>query len=157
MRFLILMPGKLRAGPTATLIADYADRCRKLGSSVELGFVREQPERKGSSREVDLDREAAALLDRVPAGWTVVALDEHGEQPSSTKLAARIGRWRDEGVGGVALLIGSARGIGRLAVERAQFRWSLSRLTLPHELAAVVAVEQVYRALMILAGRTYHR
>jgi 23S rRNA (pseudouridine1915-N3)-methyltransferase len=86
----------------------------------------------------------------------VVALDERGEQRSTLEL----GRWLEERRGSgqdLAFIIGGPDGLAEEVLARAQWRWSLSRLTLPHALARVVLAEQVYRAAMLLAGHPYHR
>jgi 23S rRNA (pseudouridine1915-N3)-methyltransferase len=61
------------------------------------------------------------------------------------------------GAAGVALVIGGADGLPSELVERARVRWSLGRLTLPHRLARLVVLEQLYRALSIVRGEPYHR
>ena len=98
-------------------------------------------------------RRLAALL---PPGCLVVALTRGGEAWSSAELARRLGRWRDEGRD-VALLIGGATGLDDALAEKATHRWGLGPLTLPHELARVVVLEQCYRATTILAGQKYHK
>jgi len=159
VRFHILLPGKLRQAPCRDLFEDYAARSRAFGATVSFESVRQQADRGASPAEEAeaLSREAAALLARVPPGARVVALDERGDQPTSRELATRLARWREAGAGDVAFLIGSARGLGEEALAKASWRLSLSRLTLPHELAAALLAEQLYRALSILAGHPYHR
>lgn len=159
MRFVLLLPGKLRGAPIRALLDEYAKRCRPFGAQIEFDTVRQQPDRSGSEREVAeaLDREAEALLARVPKGARVVALDERGELATSRGLAARIGEWRDAGAPALAFFIGSARGLAPRALAAADWRLSLSRLTLPHELVVPVLAEQLYRSLTILAGHPYHR
>ena len=98
-------------------------------------------------------RRLAALL---PPGCLLVALTRGGEAWSSAELARRLGRWRDEGRD-VALLIGGATGLDDALAEKATHRWGLGPLTLPHELARVVVLEQCYRATTILAGQKYHK
>lgn len=98
-----------------------------------------------------------ALAARVPARFRMVALDERGREPTSVELADRLGAWMGSGVPGVALLIGGAAGIPAELLARADEKIALSRLTLPHRLARLVLVEQLYRALSILRGEPYHR
>jgi 23S rRNA (pseudouridine1915-N3)-methyltransferase len=102
-------------------------------------------------------RDAAAQWVRARAlGGPIVALDERGTEVDSPGLAAWLARWRDDGVRAVAFLVGDAH--GHAAADRASATrvLSLSRLTLPHRLAHVVLVEQLYRAATILAGHPYH-
>lgn len=103
----------------------------------------------------DRARESAELLERSDGCFRVV-LDEHGKQLGSRELAAKLDQWR-QAARPVALIIGGAAGHDKLLLDSADFLWSLGMLTLQHELALVVALEQLYRAQTILAGHPYHR
>ena len=96
------------------------------------------------------------MLAAIPRGARVVALDERGAQWRSTELAQRIGEWQDSWRE-VALLIGGPDGHAPAVQSRADERWSLSTLTLPHGLARVLVAEQLYRAWSLRAGHPYHR
>jgi 23S rRNA (pseudouridine1915-N3)-methyltransferase len=86
----------------------------------------------------------------------VVALDERGDQLTSLELAKRLSVWQARGQD-LALLVGGAEGLAPSVMERAQERLALSRLTLPHRLARLVLLEQLYRAATILRGEPYHK
>lgn len=91
------------------------------------------------------------------ARWIWVALDEDGKQFSSTELAQQIQTWKDDpGVGGIRFLIGGPYGLNAQIRSLCKQKWSLSKGTLPSELAWMVAIEQVYRSLSILAHSPYH-
>jgi 23S rRNA (pseudouridine1915-N3)-methyltransferase len=107
---------------------------------------------KNGARET----ESAALLER-SRGLFRIALDERGDQVASLALSQRIARLEQDRVKGVALLIGGAEGHTEELRREADWLWSLSKLTLQHELALVVALEQIYRAYSIKAGLPYHR
>lgn len=100
--------------------------------------------------------ESAALLTR-SEGLHRIILDERGEQVTSMALSQRISALEQGRVKGVALLIGGAEGHAASLRQRADWLWSLSKLTLQHELALVMAMEQLYRAYTIKAGLPYHR
>lgn len=100
---------------------------------------------------------ASELERRLPPRAEVWALDERGRELSSTELAEELRRRMSSGAQGIALLIGGADGLPPPLTARAQVRWSLGRLTLPHRLARLVVVEQLYRALSIVRGEPYHR
>jgi 23S rRNA (pseudouridine1915-N3)-methyltransferase len=102
------------------------------------------------------ERDAAALLERVPPGSRLVALTRHGSAWSSRDLAQRLEQWR-AGARGLAFAIGGSHGLGTRVLERADAQWSLGPLTLPHELARVVVLEQLYRAFTMLEGHPYHK
>jgi 23S rRNA (pseudouridine1915-N3)-methyltransferase len=87
----------------------------------------------------------------------VWALDERGRQLSSAELAAMLATRMRSGPRGVTFLVGGADGLPAPVVDRADIRWSLGRLTLPHRLARLILVEQLYRALSIVRGEPYHR
>jgi 23S rRNA (pseudouridine1915-N3)-methyltransferase len=97
-----------------------------------------------------LDRQTG----RTPA--YLVLLDSRGRELSSEEFAERIGRVRDDGIQRLVFAIGPADGWTAGARQQANLLLSLGRMTLPHQLAGVVLVEQVYRALTILAGHPYH-
>ena len=103
------------------------------------------------------ESESAQLLER-SEGLLRVVLDERGEELTSRDLAGRISAWEQQpGVKGVALLIGGADGHTPELRAAADWRWSLSRLTLQHEMALLLVLEQIYRAYSIKAGTPYHR
>jgi 23S rRNA (pseudouridine1915-N3)-methyltransferase len=100
--------------------------------------------------------EAKRLEAKIAAGSTVVALTRDGAGWSSRDLAAQLDRWLIASRP-VALVIGGSNGLDPSLLARAQSRWSLGPLTLPHELARVVVLEQLYRAFTILRGEPYHK
>jgi len=85
-----------------------------------------------------------------------VALDSRGKQLSSEELAGFIGQHQDRGTQVMVFAIGPADGFSEATLEAAQYRLSMGKVTLAHELALVVLAEQVYRALTILKGHPYH-
>ena len=85
-----------------------------------------------------------------------MALTRGGDGWSSPELARQMARWRTESRP-MAFVIGGAEGLENEFVNRADSRWSLGALTLPHELARVIVLEQLYRGFTILAGTPYHK
>jgi 23S rRNA (pseudouridine1915-N3)-methyltransferase len=102
-------------------------------------------------------KDASGFDKKLPPGHLVWALDERGKQLSSDELAGELKRHMNAGTKGLAFLIGGADGLPQAVIDRAHFRWSLSRLTLPHRLARLILVEQLYRAVSITRGEPYHR
>ncbi|HEX8311917.1 MAG TPA: 23S rRNA (pseudouridine(1915)-N(3))-methyltransferase RlmH [Chthoniobacteraceae bacterium] len=100
--------------------------------------------------------ESAGLAERSQGSFRIV-LDERGEHPTSRELARKLDQWEQRSVKEAALIIGGADGHTRELRDSADWLWSLSHLTLQHELALVVALEQIYRAYSIKAGLPYHR
>lgn len=141
MRLRILCVGKLKQPGLEALVEDYQRRARAL-LPIELVTL----------------RSATQLRERVEAGdaGARVVLDERGEQITSETLAAWLSDWRERGVRQIDFLIGDAHGFDEHDRRAADRVLALSRLTLPHRLAQVLLVEQLYRAGTILAGHPYH-
>lgn len=152
MTTTFLAVGKLR--PAFREACDlYVARLRRYGEVVERE-VREAP--AGQSPAEQRRTEGKRLLERVPDRSLVVALDREGTAWTSEALAQAVGRWRDQSRP-VTLVIGGSTGLDAAVLSRADHRWSFGPLTLPHELARVVAMEQWYRAHTILRGEPYHK
>jgi 23S rRNA (pseudouridine1915-N3)-methyltransferase len=100
--------------------------------------------------------EGERLLAAVPPGAHVVALLEKGKPWSTQELAAKLDGWMQRGAP-VVLLIGGPDGLSAECIARANERWSLSNLTLPHGLVRVVVAEALYRAWSLLENHPYHR
>jgi 23S rRNA (pseudouridine1915-N3)-methyltransferase len=153
VKLRLLAIGRDRSGLFAPAVEEYLGR---LARTLKLELVELPEARKQAGTPQARDEEGATLLARVKPGERLVALDERGDQPTSVELAGRLARWQARGQD-VALIIGGADGLSPAVLERAQERLSLSRLTLPHRLARVVLVEQLYRAVTILRGEPYHK
>jgi 23S rRNA (pseudouridine1915-N3)-methyltransferase len=114
--------------------------------------------RRGKSAALPrlLEQEGRLMLAAVPKGARVVALDETGRALTTADLAKRLQHWMASG-GPVALLIGGPDGLAPACLDRADEKWSVSPLTLPHGLARIVVAEAVYRAWSLLEHHPYHR
>ena len=112
--------------------------------------------RAGASAEVLREREGASLLKGVAERDHCVALDVKGKAWSTEELAQKLEDWMMQGQP-LSLLIGGPDGLSPACLKRANQRWSLSALTLPHPLVRVVLAEQLYRAWTITVGHPYHR
>lgn len=109
---------------------------------------------RGARRQAE---EAAALRRGLPEGAWIVALERSGRQLGSEQLARALTRRRERHGGAIAFVVGSDLGLSAEFSKAADCRLSLGPLTLPHELARLVLVEQLYRALAIERGIKYHR
>jgi 23S rRNA (pseudouridine1915-N3)-methyltransferase len=141
MQLRVLCVGKLKQAGLEALVDDYCRRARTL-LPIELFAV----------RDLEALRERAQPSKLGPR----VVLDERGEQITTETLAAWLAGWRERGVRQVDFLIGDAHGFSDDDRKSAERVLALSRLTLPHRLAQVLLVEQLYRAGTILAGHPYH-
>jgi 23S rRNA (pseudouridine1915-N3)-methyltransferase len=104
-----------------------------------------------------MQREGELLLQAVPAGATLVALDRRGKVLDSEAFAARLGTWRDNSVSDLAFLIGGADGHTEQLLQKSALVLSFGTMTWPHMLARGMLAEQIYRAQQLLAGHPYHR
>jgi 23S rRNA (pseudouridine1915-N3)-methyltransferase len=100
--------------------------------------------------------EGEKMLRAIPDGAQVIAFDERGETLDTAAWARALETWQREGRD-LALLIGGPDGLAPACLARAQRRWSLSKLTLPHALVRVMVLEQLYRAWTVTQGHPYHR
>ena len=133
MKIRSLVVGRPRDSEAAALHDRYASRLRRLGATYETAWVAEvRPGGKFSDRHVR-ERESRLLAEQ---------------------LARRLGGWvRRE----TTFVVGGPLGLDRAILDRADWVWSLSPLTFPHELVRVILVEQLYRALTLLRGLPYHK
>lgn len=140
MKIVLVVSGKIKDRDLRSVADDYLSRLRRYVRCDEV--------------EVKSD---AALAKAVPDGALRVALEVDGEQLPSTVFARRLEGWLSRGKGEVAFVIGGAEGIPEELSKRAEHRLSLSPMTLPHRLARVVLLEQLYRAFTIIRGEPYAR
>lgn len=154
MKLTLLSVGdKLPAWANAA-VAEYLKR---MPREARVELVEIKPEKRaGQSADSIKAIEATRLLDKLPAGARLLALDEHGREVTTRELADLMARWMAEGRD-VALVIGGADGLAASLLDRAEAKLSLSRLTLPHALARVLLAEQLYRAISLLNNHPYHR
>jgi 23S rRNA (pseudouridine1915-N3)-methyltransferase len=141
MQLRILCVGKLKQPGLEALVDDYRKRSQPL-LPIELLALRDL----GQLRERTQPSKAGPR----------VVVDERGEQVTTSVLSTWLADWRDRGVRSVDFLIGDAHGFNDDDRKAADRVLALSRLTLPHRLAQVLLVEQLYRAGTILAGHPYH-
>ena len=136
--------------------AGYEEYARRLPNDCRLELRALSPRSRAGDATSRKRDEARVLLGAVPDKARVIALDERGRAWSTKELAGQLSRWQDDGRD-VALLVGGADGLGAECLERAEQRWSLSPLTLPHMLVRVLVAEQIYRAHALNRGHPYHR
>ncbi|HET7557842.1 MAG TPA: 23S rRNA (pseudouridine(1915)-N(3))-methyltransferase RlmH [Rhodanobacteraceae bacterium] len=129
---------------------------KRLGRELPLELIEIRPPARGRDLKRAMAEEGEALLAAVPRDAHVVALDGRGSTWSSEQLAEQLKRWRMDGRD-LAFLIGGADGHADPVLQRADQRWSLGPLTLPHMLVRLLVAEQLYRAATIVAGHPYHR
>ena len=146
--------GKLKKDHWAAAQRDYLNRLRRY-TSISLEEVRDHYG-KGTADSVALLKEGEALLDVSSACTYRIALVVDGELMDSLHFASTFRHWI-EIYGNVAFLIGGPIGLSQDTISACHYQLSLSKLTLPHELARVLLLEQLYRAASIINKHTYHK
>jgi 23S rRNA (pseudouridine1915-N3)-methyltransferase len=142
-------------GWAAEASEDYAKRLRRY-FPVDIIEVPEEDINRRSREEV-LSREADRVLKRVPAEAYIVSLDRQKGKPlSSERLAAKLEELGVSGRSHVALAIGGPLGLSARVLKSSRELWSFGEITLPHALARIVLLEQIYRAVKIQRGEKYH-
>ena len=154
MKITILAVGRLKERHFRDAAQEYLKRLTPY-ATVEVVEVPDRDVTRDEARA--LAEEGAALLRAIPEGAHVVALDVTGAGRTSEEFAA----WLEEGMvagrSNVVFVVGGAAGLAPDVVARAGERLSLGPMTLPHQLARVVLLEQIYRAFRIIRGEPYHR
>ena len=154
MRLRLIWVGKTRNEQLRTLVDEYLQR---LGRFVRCEVTELRESKAGNERAV-LEEEGARIIGALRADALTALLDVEGRQQwSSPELAVQIEDWQARGVREVAFVIGGHLGVAQAVKERANVRWSLSRLTLTHEMSRVVLAEQLYRAFTIIRGLPYQK
>lgn len=147
MKIRIVWPGRIRKAYYRAAVDDYAERIRQM-LPLEIIETREEPARdKERRRRI---KSESALLEKQRKAAVTVVLDSDGKHLSSQEFAA----WIEKQPSGIDFLLGGPEG---LEITNPALKLSLGRMTLPHELARVVLLEQIYRALTILRRIPYHK
>jgi 23S rRNA (pseudouridine1915-N3)-methyltransferase len=155
MRFKIIAVGTRMPSWVEEGYQDYAKRLPR-DFSVEAVELPLGPRGKGSSVAKAIAKEGEAMLAAIPKGDRVIALDVQGKPWSTEQLADKLSGWSMEG-SHYSILIGGPDGLAPECLARADAKWSLSALTLPHPLVRIVLIEQLYRAWSILNRHPYHK
>ncbi len=134
---------------------DYAKRLPS-DCALELREIKPEPRTSGKTPAQMMQAEARRIESALPAGAYIIALDEHGRDLTTMKLAAELEKWRFGGRD-VVFLIGGPDGLDGELKRRCDSLIRLSSLTLPHPMVRVVLSEQLYRAWAITTNHPYHR
>jgi 23S rRNA (pseudouridine1915-N3)-methyltransferase len=124
-------------------------------ASVDIIEIKPDKRASGKNSSVVQEAEAARILEAVGRDLLVV-LDERGQEVTTHQLAQRMETWLSSGRD-IALVIGGADGLDPTLKQKADWLWSLSKLTLPHGMVRVVLTEQLYRAWTVIQNHPYHR
>jgi 23S rRNA (pseudouridine1915-N3)-methyltransferase len=151
----LIAVGKLRGSIWLPALTEYSQRLQHY-AKFDLVEVRDVVG-KGLPEAAALAEEGKAIAQTLESNDYLVVLDRAGKSINSEQLAQLLRQQIDAGIRKMDFTIGGPVGLDTKIIERANLRLSLSAMTLPHELARVVLLEQLYRAFTILRGEPYHK
>ncbi len=158
MRLLLVSVGRTKPGPERDLTERYLKRAaaagRGFGLAVEQREIDESRARRPQDRKLEEAKAIRAVLGGAPR---LIACDQAGKSLTSAEFAADLGKSRDRGVPLVGLVLGGPDGLDPEFRAAADFVLAFGAMTWPHQLARIMAAEQIYRAVTILFGHPYHR
>lgn len=158
MNMALVCMGRLKEKYWRDAAAEYEKRLTRFGrwETIELADLPEPANSSPAIEEQIRRKEGEAILAKIREGDLVVCLCIDGQQMDSVRLSRRLTELSDTGRR-VVFVIGGSLGLSDAVVARAQLRLSFSPMTFPHQLARVMLLEQVYRAMKIAAGERYHK
>jgi 23S rRNA (pseudouridine1915-N3)-methyltransferase len=159
MRIVVAAVGRLKQGPERELAERYCKRARDAGrqaglDAVDVVEIKESRARAAARRVLE---ESIAIANIIPERSAIVLLDERGESMSSGAFAGRLQGWRTQNKAAVVFIVGGADGLAPNLREKASLAIAFGQATWPHQLVRIMLLEQLYRAITILAGHPYHR
>ena len=155
MRIRVVTVGRLKERFYRDACDEYLKRLGRYAALSVVEVADRDHESLGDSRA--LAEEGIDILKRIPERDRVILLDREGVPTSSERLAERLAEWGVSGESDVTFVLGGSVGVSPEVVARADERISFGPLTLPHNLARVVLLEQLYRAFRINRGEPYHK
>ncbi|MFW6005375.1 MAG: 23S rRNA (pseudouridine(1915)-N(3))-methyltransferase RlmH [Desulfonatronovibrionaceae bacterium] len=148
----MIQVGRMHKSFHAQAFDFYLDSVRRY---ISLDLIRVKDAKAEQTRQ-RLDREADRIIQNIRTTDMVIVLDQTGKSLKSVDLAQKLTQWLEDPSGIPCFVLGGAYGLGTQVKSRARMTLALGPMTLPHELAAVVFMEQLYRALTIIRGHPYH-
>ena len=156
LNIVIIAVGKLKERFWADACAEYLKRLRPYAHVAVEEIPDLDPARVGGEAAAR-EGEGKAILDRIPSRAHVIALAIDGKQRTSEQLATHLDELALDGRSNLAFIVGGSTGLDAAVMARADEALSFGLITLPHNLARVVLLEQIYRAFRILRGEPYHK
>lgn len=159
MRIVVAAVGRLKQGPERELAARYHKLATTAGRAAGIsGFdVVEIRESRASDPARRMIEESIAIANVIPDDAVMVILDARGESVSSPSFAGHLQDWRADNKAAVAFIVGGHDGLAPSLRDKAALAIAFGAATWPHQLARIMLMEQIYRAITILSGHPYHR
>jgi 23S rRNA (pseudouridine1915-N3)-methyltransferase len=156
VRLTLISVGKNAESFVRDACEDYAARIRRY-IDLTLTVVPEERIAAPGKKEFILRQEGRRIRGKIPPSALRVILDEKGKSFTSEELARQIEKWSDSGLRELVFILGGAYGMEENLKREAEFRLSLSSMTLTHGMARMVLLEQVYRAFTLIRKEPYHK
>lgn len=159
LNITIIAIGKLKEQYLRDASAEYQKR---LSASCKLNIVELNPEKLSdnpSAKEIEnaLNNEAKKIMEKIPKGAKVYSMCIEGKQRTSEELSAEIDSIAVEGMSNIVFIIGGSFGLSEEVKKLSSHRLSMSKMTFPHQIARIMLLEQIYRAMQISIGTKYHK
>ena len=159
MSVTILAVGRMKEKPYRMMADEYMKRLSRYGRFEEVELP-DLPEPANTSPAIERqirEKEGEAILSRIRPGSHVIALTIPGKQWDSPGLSRHLDELLTRGASDIVFVIGGSLGLSEQVIARADEEMSMSKMTFPHQLARVMLMEQLYRAMKIKAGERYHK
>ena len=159
LNITIIAIGKLKEQYLRDASAEYQKR---LSASCKLNIIELNPEKLSdnpSAKEIEnaLNNEAKKIIEKIPKGAKVYSMCIEGKQRTSEELSREIDNLALEGASNIVFIIGGSFGLSDEVKKLSAFRLSMSKMTFPHQIARIMLLEQIYRAMQISIGTKYHK
>ena len=159
LNITIIAIGKLKEQYLRDASAEYQKR---LSASCKLNIVELTPEKLSdnpAAQEIEnaLTGEAKKIIEKIPKGAKVYSMCIEGKQRTSEELSREIDNLALEGASNIVFIIGGSFGLSDEVKKLSAFRLSMSKMTFPHQIARIMLLEQIYRAMQISLGTKYHK
>ena len=159
MSITLIAVGKMKEKPYRQMADEYLKRQSRYGRVEEIELP-DLPEPTNSSPAIEQqikDKEGEAILSRIKPGDYVIAMTIPSRQWDSPGLSRHVDELMTRGQSNLVFLIGGSLGLSDKVLARADEEMSMSKMTFPHQLARVMLLEQLYRAMKIRSGERYHK
>ncbi|MBE5769279.1 MAG: 23S rRNA (pseudouridine(1915)-N(3))-methyltransferase RlmH [Clostridiales bacterium] len=159
MSLTIIAVGRMKEKPYRLMADEYLKRLSRYDKVEEIELP-DLPEPANSSPAIEQqikEKEGEAILSRIKPSDYVIAMTIPGKQWDSPGLSRHLEDLKSRGKGNIVVLIGGSLGLSDKCIQRADEEMSMSKMTFPHQLARVMLLEQLYRAMKISAGERYHK
>ena len=159
LNITIIAIGKLKEQYLRDASAEYQKR---LSASCKLNIIELNPEKLSdnpSAKEIEnaLNSEAKKIIEKIPKGAKVYSMCIEGKQRTSEEFSREIDNLALEGASNIVFIIGGSFGLSDEVKTLSAYRLSMSKMTFPHQIARIMLLEQIYRAMQISIGTKYHK